>query len=210
MIFSHTVANLIREDIFSSRASLDGLLRPFDPKDNDIVDVMVVGTTDGGVHLSIYDSFVVGLFASPLGSSHAHYQLAQHASHQYYSTHALLMKSESVGIENLCFVPMDLRFISASNGYLSLLASRSTALQNLLRYINQVQISMATEWQATQDLPKRFLRNINETLEKSECNIVQAMYHSVATGHTFPAVKEWLVDELAERVSSSRHLPMMY
>jgi anaphase-promoting complex subunit 4 len=98
---------------------------------------------------------------------------------------------------------MDLRFVSASSEYLSLLASRSTALGNLLRYINQVQILMSTEWQTSQDLPRKFLRNINETLqEKHGCDVVQAMYHSVATGHTFPVMREWLVDELAERVSS--------
>jgi anaphase-promoting complex subunit 4 len=96
---------------------------------------------------------------------------------------------------------MDLRFISASSEYLSLLASRSTAFQNLLRYIHQVQLSMANEYKATQELPSRFLRNINETLrEKDSGDIVQALYHSVATGHTFPAVREWLVDELSERV----------
>jgi anaphase-promoting complex subunit 4 len=62
---------------------------------------------------------------------------------------------------------------------------------------------MTAEWHATQDLPSKFLRNINETLaEKDDFSIVQAMYHSVVTGHTFPAVREWLVDELAERVSA--------
>jgi anaphase-promoting complex subunit 4 len=61
---------------------------------------------------------------------------------------------------------------------------------------------MVSEWKATQELPNRFLRNINGTLrEKDNGDIVQALYHSVATGHTFPSVREWLVDELSERVS---------
>jgi len=60
---------------------------------------------------------------------------------------------------------------------------------------------MIVEWKATRDLPSRFIRNINETLgEKNNRDIVQALYHSVATGHTFPEVREWLVDELSERV----------
>jgi anaphase-promoting complex subunit 4 len=107
---------------------------------------------------------------------------------------------------------MDLRFISASSEYLSLLASRSTALHNLLRYINQVQALMAVEWKATRDLPSRFIRNINETLGEMEINrdIVQALYHSVATGHTFPAVREWLVDELSERVRYSTYVPCVF
>lgn len=186
--------------MFCSRSSLDALFRPFDPKDNDAVDVMVVGTKEGYVHLTIYDSFVVGAFGSPLviGGQPSH--LILHASHAQYSTHSLLMKCSDPN-ESLYFVPMDLRFISASSEYLSLLASRSTALQNLLRYINQVQSLMNSEWKSTQELPNRFLRNINETLQKNgNRNIVQALYHSVATGHTFPEVREWLVEELMERV----------
>lgn len=166
---------------------------------------MVVGTWDGHIHLSIYDSFIVGLFPPPLSTSgpdDARPHMVLHAAHKRYSTHALIMESSSNSTAGLYFVPMDLRFVSASSEYLSLLASRSTTLENLLRYINQVQILMTSEWQASQDLPKKFLRNISDTLEeKHGCDIVQAMYHSVATGHTFPAVKEWLVDELAERVS---------
>jgi len=167
---------------------------------------MVVGTVDGRVHLSIYDSFVVGSFSLPKPTptvGEPDLKLIMHASHKSYSTHGLIMASSSGPKHTLSFVPMDLRFVSGSSQYLSLLASRSTTLQNLLRYLHQVQILMSTEWQATQDLPSRFLRNINETLqEKQGCDIVQAMYHSVVTGHTFPVVREWLVDELAERVST--------
>lgn len=187
---------------------MDGLFPAFDPKDNDAVDVMVAGTRDGRVHLSIYDSFVVGSFTLPSttsGTGDSKSQMILHASHKRYSTHALIVSSVSSSTPELSFVPMDLRFVSGSSEYLPLLASRSTALQNLLRYIQQVQVLMSAEWQATQELPNRFLRNINETLEETQaCNIVQAMYHSVATGHTFPAVREWLVDELAERVCTER------
>ncbi|KAH8665010.1 anaphase-promoting complex, cyclosome, subunit 4-domain-containing protein [Tricladium varicosporioides] len=186
------------EDVFSSRSSLDALFRPFDPKDNDAVDIMVVGTDDGEVHLTIYDSFLVGSFQTPKNTIGKGLQLIKHSSSEQLSTHALLMKCPSTRC--LYFVPMDLRFISASTGYLSLLASRSTALQNLLRYIHQVQNLMISEWKSTQELPGRFLRNINETLtENNKGDIVQSLYHSVATGHTLPAVKEWLVDELSER-----------
>jgi anaphase-promoting complex subunit 4 len=164
------------------------------------VDVMVVGTKEGNIHLSIYDSFVVGSFKSPLSLGTVPSYLVLHASHEMYSTHALLMKS-SASEDKLYFIPMDLRFISASSDYLSILSSRSTALQNLLRYIHQVQTLMVTEWKGTQELPGKFLRNINETLgETGNCDIVQALYHSVATGHTFPAVREWLIEELTERV----------
>ena len=162
---------------------------------------MVVGARRGNLHLSIYDSFVVGSFKSPVIMGGSPAQLVLHASHQDYSTHSLLLKSPDEEGRRF-FVPMDLRFVSASSDYLSLLASRSSALQNLLRYVHEVQKLMASEWKSTQDLPGKFLRNINETLmEKDNRDIVQALYHSVATGHTFPDVREWLVDELSERVN---------
>src|ERR1700737_1230728 len=105
--------DLFREDIFSSRSSLDGLFRASDPTDNNAVDVMVAGTRDGYIHLSIYDSFVVGLFPPPLSSSGADNTKAQmilHAAHKGYSTHALLMDSSSGPTPGLYFIPMDLRF----------------------------------------------------------------------------------------------------
>ncbi|ESZ98045.1 hypothetical protein SBOR_1576 [Sclerotinia borealis F-4128] len=187
------------DEVFSSRSSLDSLFRPFDPEDNDMADVMVVGTKEGNIHLSIYDSFVVGYFKAPVIVQRRPAYLVSHASHKLYSTHALLMKT-SESEERFYFVPMDLRFLSASSEYLSILASRSTALENLLRYINQIRSLMLAEWKSTQELPSRFLLNINETLaEQGDRDIVQALYHSVATGHTFPTVREWLVDELTER-----------
>lgn len=192
-----------REDVFCSRASLDALFRPFDPKDSNAVDVMVLGTKQGSIHLSIYDSFIIGSFNSQnivrsvASASPPH--LVLHSSHEEFSTHSLLLRREED--HTIYFVPMDLRFVSVASKYLPLIASRSTALQNLLRYIQQTQVLMVNEWKSTQDLPSRFLRNINETLgETSNRDIVQALYHSVATGHTFPQVKEWLVDELADRV----------
>lgn len=171
---------------------------------------MVVGTRGGDLHISIYDSFVIGTFKSPITQGGSPAQLILHASHPQYSTHSLLLKStDEEG--RLFLVPMDLRFVSASSEYLSLLASRSSALQNLLRYVHEVQKLMAAEWKSTQDLPGKFLRNINETLmEKGNRDIVQALYHSVATGHTFPDVKEWLVDELSERVSFLSFFDALY
>ncbi|OBT53580.1 hypothetical protein VE04_05467, partial [Pseudogymnoascus sp. 24MN13] len=189
------------EDIFSSRASVGALFRPFDPKDNDSISIMVVGISTGHIHLTIFDSFVIGTFPSPLKSSKAsRHQLIRHASHPHHAVHGLLMKSTSTLVGGLYFVPMHLGFLTSERSDLSLLASRSSALQNLLRYIYQVQTLMTAEYQATQDLPSRFLGNIDETLaEHGDWTIAPALYHQVVTGHTLPEVKEWLVDELAER-----------
>ncbi|KAL7627099.1 hypothetical protein AAE478_003875 [Parahypoxylon ruwenzoriense] len=193
--------------VFTTRASLDFLFRPFAPQDSDKVDVMLVGTADGQIHVSIYDSFVIGAFKcvppSAFGRGAA-IQLWHHASHPDLSTHMLVFKpTGQEGAATMYLVPMDLTFIHSSPVNLSLLASKTTTLQKLLRYVKQVQMHMMHEWQSTRELPTRFLNSINETLgsssERYEMTIQQALYHSVVTGHTFPEVQEWLVDQLAER-----------
>lgn len=171
---------------------------------------MLVGTSDSKVHLSIYDSFEVGSFSLPSENGLDNH-LIQHASHPRFSTHGVLVRSTPETSSNVSFVPIDLRFIGTSDGYLSLLAAKSTQLQNLLRYVNQVQSLMILEYKSTQDLPQRFLGNVNESLaEKYNSDVVHAMYHQVATGHTYPVMKEWLVDELAERVGCLHRIPIIY
>ncbi|KAI8634954.1 anaphase-promoting complex, cyclosome, subunit 4-domain-containing protein [Xylariaceae sp. FL1651] len=193
--------------VFTTRASLEFLFRPFSQDDNDKVNVMIVGTSDGHIHISIYDSFVIGSFKYSLPSSFskpAELQLCGSASHLDLSTHMLIFKpSTGDTTKTLYLVPIDLTFIHSSPENLSLLASKTTTLQKLLRYVKQVQIHMLHEWQSTRELPNRFLNSINETLREAgtygDMKIGQAMYHSVVTGHAFPEVKEWLVDQLAER-----------
>ncbi|KAI9675657.1 MAG: hypothetical protein M1817_001024 [Caeruleum heppii] len=187
------------EDIFSSRASVDAMFHQHGKKADDAVDIMIVGFEDGSVHLSIYDSFNIGTLT--LGNASSLLRECKplmHASHPFSSTHALLAATAEQ--QQYVFVPIDIRFISDSGAYLSLLASKTTQLQNLLRYISQVQRLMQVEWQNAQDLPTKFLRNINKPLqEECQCDFITAAYHLVVTGNCFGPMREWLVDELAER-----------
>lgn len=194
--------------VFTTRASLEFLFQPFSPENSDKVDVMVVGTNDGQIHLSIYDSFVVGSFRYSLPTTFragTEAALVYHASHATISTHSLVFKpSAEEKPRSLCIVPLDLTFLYSSPENLSLLASKITTLQKLLRYVKQVQVRMTYEYLQTRDLPAKFLNSINETLKEAgsynDMGIRQALYHTVVTGHTFPEVKEWLVDQLAARV----------
>ncbi|KAJ6156202.1 Anaphase-promoting complex subunit 4 [Penicillium chrysogenum] len=173
------------DDVFSSRASLDAIFHS--SKDtNDSVDVLSVGFDDGTVHLRIFDCFEIGSF--PVGSFPR-------------STHALLTSPVNGGARGpLELVTMDLRFITKSGRYLSLLASKTTQLQNLLRYIGQVQRQIEIEWKNAQELPARFLRSVNEELqEKCQCDFITAIYHLVVTGHCFEPMKEFLTDIVGER-----------
>lgn len=199
--------------VFSTTASLESMFAPLKPEDNDQVDVMVVGTKDGSVHLSIYDSFPIGTFRIPIkqgpspNSSQLDggYQLGLHSAHPEVSTHTLLLRPNGEErVKHLYLVPMDLRFVSYSPVNLSLLASKTTTLQKLLRYLKQTQTHIFNEWSSTRELPSRFLSFIQEDLQKMESgptNIVQALYHTVLTGHVHRPVREWLVDSIGDRVS---------
>ena len=97
--------------------------------------------------------------------------------------------------------PLDLRMIPETGSYLPIIASKSTQLQNLLRYLVATQDQMYKEFKSSQDLPARLMANIEETLqEKNQCDFRSAAYHLVATGHCYECVKEWLVDELRDTV----------
>lgn len=199
--------------VFSTMASLESMFAPLKPEDNDVVDVTVVGSRDGTLHLSIYDSFPIGSFKIPIkqGPSPSSSQLAGdfelclHSSHPEVSTHSLLLRTAGEEKADLMYlVPMDLRFVSYSPVNLSLLASKTTTLQKLLRYVKQTQIHVVNEWWSTRELPSRFLSFIQEDLQQmtsGPTGIVQALYHTVLTGHVHKPVREWLVDSIAERVS---------
>ncbi len=200
---------LIRDDmfVFSTRTSLEFVFQPLKPQDHHMVDVMLVGS-DAGIHLSIYDTFIIGTFkvdippAPQAKGDRMPLQLRRHAAHPAISTYSLLLSPPEDKPHAYYLVPMDLTFLISSPVNLSLLASKTTTLQKLLRYVKQTQVHMAVEWQSTRELPSRFMMSVQEDLEKLPSgpkNIVEALYHTVVTGHTFPVVKEWLVHSIAER-----------
>ena len=212
-VFEHVRGRLTsgRDDafLFSSTASLDSVFRHCKAEEADDVHVMVVGTADGGIHLSIYDSFVIGTVKhSPRGEGV--FQLCGHGSHSEISTHMLLLLPEAGDGTTLYLVPMDLTFLDCSPVNLSLLASKTTALQNLLRYLRQTQSHMVSEWKSTRELPGRFMAGVEDELKKmpnGEMTVVQALYHTVVTGHVYEPMKEWLVDTLGDRVSAGYKSP---
>ncbi len=191
-----------RDDVFTSRTSLDTLFQPLTAGSTDMADILLVGFENGTVHLSIYDFFEIGKFK--LQQAFPDFERCRpilHCSHPYSTTHSLLISASADGQEALYMVALDLRLLSNAGRYLSLLASKSTQLHNVLRYIRQVQRQMSSDFKASQELPSRFMANIEETLrELSGCDWTQTAYHLVATGNCHPEVKEWLVDQLGERV----------
>lgn len=191
------------DDVFSSRASIDAIFHSSAKDNSDSVDVLFVGFDDGSIHLRIFDCFEIG--SVPIGEAAgvaASCQILLHASHPLSSTHALLASpAEDQPSKPLSLITLDLRFITKSGRYLSLLASKTTQLQNLLRYIGQVQKQIELEWKNAQETPARFLRAINQDLQdQCQCDFTTAIYHLVVTGHCFEPMKEFLVDIVGERV----------
>lgn len=187
------------DDVFSSRASLDAIFHSAAKNTSDSVDVLAVGFDDGTVHLRIFDCFEIGSFQIGASEGNANpCSLLQHASHPLSSTHALLASTPSdQSTKALQLLTVDLRFITKSGRYLSLLAYKTTQLQNLLRYINQVQKQIEIEWKNAQEQPMRFMRSAEFDLqEKCHCDFVTAVYHLVVTGDCFAPLKEFLVDIL--------------
>ncbi|GJP95507.1 anaphase-promoting complex component Cut20/Apc4 [Aspergillus niger] len=189
------------DDVFSSRASIDAIFHAISKSASDAVDVLLVGFDDGTVHLRIFDCFEIG--SLQVGGSIGYSgpcQILRHASHPLSSTHALLALAPEATSSALHLLTLDLRFITRSGRYLSLLAHKTTQLQNLLRYISQVQRQIELEWKNAQELPTRYMRSVNEDLqEKCHCDFVTAAYHLVVTGDCFEPLREFLVDIVGER-----------
>ncbi len=200
------MAKPTRDSVFNSRASLDSLFQPFKAKTNDLADMLAVGFEDGTVHLSIYDFFEVGSLSLRQASSILQdSKPLLHCYHPCSTTHAFVVSKSARENHEMFVVPLDLRLVSSAGRYLSVLAAKSTQLHNILRYIQQVEKEMVNEFKVAQDLASKFLRNVEEAVkEKSACTWVQAAYHLVVTGNCYPEVKEWLVDELGERVGEGR------
>ncbi|CAI6082187.1 unnamed protein product [Clonostachys chloroleuca] len=189
--------------VFTLRTSIDFLFQTPRHEDYDFVNVMIVGTDDGRIHLNICDSFAIGSFPCP-SSSLAPYtsQLLKHTSNPQISTHTLLVADKLKKPSQVDLIPTDLPFLSSSPINLSFLTTKLTTMQKLLRYLKQTQLHMQTEWKNTRELPGKFLRSVEEDLKESDTgprSIVPALYHTVVTGHAYEPVREWLVDSLAER-----------
>jgi anaphase-promoting complex subunit 4 len=195
------MCTLDSDDVFSSRSSIDSIFHAPSRNSSDSVDVLLAGFDDGTIHLRIFDCFEIGSLhtGSSLGSSGS-YRPLLHAFHPVSSTHSLLFSTADSG-NNMRLLTLDLRFITKSGIYLSLLASKITQLQNLLRYIRQVQNQIHLEWKNAQDLPGRYIRNVNEDLQqRCACDFVTSAYHLLVTGDCFEPLKEFLVDQVGERV----------
>lgn len=185
------------DDIFSSRSSLDSLFDAPSGNIEDVADVLVVGFADGIVHLSIYDLFEIGNFNLSSVGGHTS-KAVGHCSHPLSTTHILLTTQE----HEMQVIPFDMRLIHDAGRRLTFLASNSTQLTHILRYLRQVQRDLSSDFKSLETLPLKFIGLLEEELqEHHDFNWEQAAYHLALTGNCVPVMKEWLVDQVSDRVS---------
>jgi anaphase-promoting complex subunit 4 len=128
----------------------------------------------------------------------------KHVAHPLSSTHALIVQTQTKkNDDRIHVIALDLNFIpQTSPYYLPTLATKSTQLLNLLRYLTQISAHVSIELRGAFDLPGKFIRNINQTLAQSAdgpVDFVTAAYQLVVTGDCSDELREWMIDEVGER-----------
>jgi anaphase-promoting complex subunit 4 len=208
------------DDVFSSRNSIDAIFHPHSSTNvharanDDLVDVLLARARECSLHIRIFDSFEIGTVnaAHALPKGLQPRRIVQHAGHPLLSKHFLVLEAEADGpsthsskqaksMTSLHLIELGLRFISQTSDNLPLLASKATQMQNLLRYIVQIQTQVSQEVRTAFDLPSRFIANIDEMLREqdSSSSFTTAAYQLVLTGECNATLKEWLVDQVGER-----------
>ncbi len=161
---------------------------------------------DSTIYIRIFNCFDIGKvdLSSSLPRDSRGSKVVQHIAHPLSSTHALIVKTSSnKNDDEVHVIALNLNFIpQTSPYYLSTLATKSTQLLNLLRYLTQVSAQLSIELRGAFDLPGKFIRNINETLAQTPegpLDFVTAAYQLVVTGDCSHELREWMVDEVGER-----------
>jgi anaphase-promoting complex subunit 4 len=208
-------------DAFTSQSSIDAMFHSQHLEFNNAVETLLLCHVNGEISPTMYNSLELAPTRLPVGWTLKPDARVIHATHSYSRSHCLLAdiscapqqsltsraqetRSEPVdrGQYRLSLVPLTFRFMANSGFQVHLVGAKQQQLANLLRYLQECIRSISAYWFHSQDLPLRFMRNINETLEsKGEGDLVTNLYHLAVTGHCPAPIKEWLVDELTESVS---------
>lgn len=209
------------EDVFSSRTSVDAIFHSSRQSTRSATtDIVATAQSDGRVHIRIFDSFEIGdvdvthAAHSPANTrfgkidsiithpfSKALYLIVEE-SHELHSrtsrSHAKSTKEPPA--QHL--LSLNLQILQQSASTLPTLATKATQLQNLIRYLQQIEVQMAREAKTAFDLPTRFIRTLEEDLEEQDgegSTFETSAYNTLLTGQVHGKFKEWLVDILGDR-----------
>ncbi len=96
-------------------------------------------------------------------------ELVRHAASPDLSTHSLLISENQSN--RVLFSTMDILFIQQFGQYLFQLASTSTRVQALLRYIRETIKALETEFKTMNDLSQKYVNIIDEDVRKSAARL---------------------------------------
>lgn len=211
-------------DVFASQSSIDAMFHSQHLDFNNAVETLLLCHANGEISPTMYNSLELAPTKLPEGWIFKAQSQVFQSSHPYSRSHCLLAdigkkKAPSSAIKGggspgdelpvhykLTFVPLTFRFMASSGFKVHLVGAKQQQLANLLRYVQECIRSVSSYWFHSQDLPARFMRNIDDTLEeKKEGTLVTNLFHLAVTGHCPATIKEWLVDELTESVRIDSH-----
>ena len=210
------------DDVFSTRTSVDAIFHPAKRNVGSLsTDVVTVTQSDAQLHIRVFDSFEVGdvdlnrSLDTPTGCTFgkAHRIVTHPFSEKIYAvveenhSSSSRRQTRSQGVleeatQPLHLISIDLRFVRYSKHTLSILATKATQLQNLIRYLRQIEKQLAREVKTAFDLPSRFIRTLEEDLKEQDgqgSTFETSAYHVMLTGEVHGKFKEWLADILGER-----------
>ncbi|RMZ78405.1 hypothetical protein DV738_g3918, partial [Chaetothyriales sp. CBS 135597] len=208
------------DDIFSSRAAIDSVFHSGLGVSSSsgakvgMIDMLLHRRLQSELSIRMFDSFEIGTIdlsvVLPKGLSVT--RTLATVGHPLLSDYYFVVEAEPDGVltrrserashkTGLHLLRVQLLLLNQTSKHLPLLAAKATQLQNLLRYLQQIQSQLASEVRTAFDLPRRFLANINESLaeEGGSASFRTTAYHLIVTGECDGRLKEWLVDEVGER-----------
>lgn len=188
------------ESSFTSKTTLDALINAVTKGgEGSHLDVLFIGDDSGKVLLNVFDSFLIGTMELSKLSHQLkpRTKLLRHTASSNLATQALLLHEPTSN--KLLFSTMDILFIQQFGQYLFQLASTSTRVQALLRYMTETISAMQTEFKTMNDLSKRFVNIIAEDADNAGSEVGLEFFEFLVTGLPSPVLKEWLLDVLQER-----------
>jgi anaphase-promoting complex subunit 4 len=188
-------------EIFTSQTLLETALHKGSSKELHFLNTFLLSDSNGSIRVVLYDSLNIGSIAIPELQKGSTVKYLRHASHPLAHSHVVLAKIRSGQQEHFGLIPISLRFLKSVGRNVHFIDFKTAQLEMLVQYIGECISVIHHHWKHAHDLPRRFQQNITEVLsEKEEPDLSQSLYQLAATGYCSNTLKEWLTDELAERV----------
>lgn len=215
--------NGLRE-AFSSQASLDAVFHSSRIGDMNAVSTLISCSADGKIEPVLYDTVNIGPITILDSTTGSNYRTVLVNSHPFSCTLMLLVKSlgydhqdqaqgmvESTSLSDsvtyFALAPLTLRAIRNHGSVLQLIAFKLTQLQNVSYYIEDVGEIARQLFLETRRFPENRLELLDDQLKgEGHGTSMEALYQLAATGYCREALKNWLVDTVADRVSRVKEI----